>query len=98
MTTTVIATPSKMPYVALAGIAFAIAWGSSRRGSPPRSSPKRISLSHQQHRAGRSLGVRRIVSGVGIGIWLSQPWMARWAEGAIQTVQPVHVDPHANWR
>jgi osmoprotectant transport system permease protein len=31
-------------------------------------------------------GSLAIVVGVAIGIWLSRPWMERWAEGAIQAV------------
>src|SRR5881396_2723842 len=31
-------------------------------------------------------GSAAIVFGIGIGIWLSRPWMARWAEAAIQAV------------
>jgi len=34
-------------------------------------------------------GSLAIVSGVGIGVWLSRPWMARWAEGAVQAVNMV---------
>jgi osmoprotectant transport system permease protein len=34
-------------------------------------------------------GSLAIVSGVAIGVWLSRPWMARWAEGAIQAVNMI---------
>jgi osmoprotectant transport system permease protein len=34
-------------------------------------------------------GSAAIVTGVAAGIWLSRPWMARWAEGAIQAVNMV---------
>ena len=31
-------------------------------------------------------GSAAMVFGIGIGIWLSRPWLARWAEAAIQAV------------
>ena len=61
----------------------------ARGGNP--ALPEGHRLSHQAaSRAGRRVRVaRRSSSGVGIGIWLSRPWMARWAEGAIQAVNMV---------
>ena len=40
-------------------------------------------------------GSAAIVTGVLIGIWLSRPWMARYAEATIQVGQHGDGDPHA---
>jgi osmoprotectant transport system permease protein len=92
MSTAVIASRSKMPYYVLAGIALAIAWGlyASGLGSEILGYRKDIIYLTKQHLVLVAIsGVAAIVTGVSIGIWLSRPWMARWAEGAIQAVNMV---------
>jgi len=89
---TVIAPRSKMPYVVLAGIALAIAWGlyASGLGTEMLGYRKDIVYLTKQHLVLVAIsGAAAIVTGVSIGLWLSRPWMARWAEGAIQAVNMV---------
>jgi len=89
---TVIAPRSKMPYVVLAGIALAIAWGlyASGLGTEILGYRKDIVYLTKQHLVLVAIsGAAAIVTGVSIGLWLSRPWMARWAEGAIQAVNMV---------
>lgn len=92
MSATVVTSRSKMPYVVLAGIALAIAWGlyASGLGSEILGYRKDIIYLTRQHLVLVAIsGSAAIVTGVAIGIWLSRPWMARWAEGAIQAVNMV---------
>jgi osmoprotectant transport system permease protein len=92
MSTAAIATRSKMPYMVLAGIALAIAWGLYASGLAAEilTYNKDIVYLTKQHLMLVAVsGSAAIVSGVGIGVWLSRPWMARWAEGAIQAVNLV---------
>jgi osmoprotectant transport system permease protein len=89
---TVIAPRSKMPYMVLAGIALAIAWGlyASGLGTEILSYRKDIIYLTKQHLVLVAIsGAAAIVTGVSIGLWLSRPWMTRWAEGAIQAVNMV---------
>lgn len=89
---TVIAPRSKMPYLVLAGIALAIAWGlyASGLGTEILGYRKDIIYLTKQHLVLVAIsGAAAIVTGVSIGMWLSRPWMARWAEGAIQAVNMV---------
>ena len=83
---------SAVPYLVLGGIAVAIAWGlhASGLGADILRYRKDIFYLLKQHLVlvGVS-GSLAIGGGVGIGIWLSRPWMARWAEGAIQAVNMV---------
>ncbi len=92
MSTAAIATRSKMPYMVLAGIALAIAWGLYASGLAAEilTYNKDIVYLTKQHLVLVAVsGSAAIVAGVGIGVWLSRPWMARWAEGAIQAVNLV---------
>ncbi len=90
--TLALARPSRrslMPYAVLGAIALAITaalivsglWADMLRYR------KDVAYLIKQHLmlVGIS-GSLAIVSGVAIGIWLSRPWMARYAEGAIQVV------------
>jgi osmoprotectant transport system permease protein len=81
-----------VPYLVLGGIAVAIAWGlhASGLGADILRYRKDIFYLLKQHLVlvGVS-GSLAIGGGLGIGIWLSRPWMARWAEGAIQAVNMV---------
>jgi osmoprotectant transport system permease protein len=92
MSAAVIAPRSKMPYLVLAGIALAIAWGLYVSGLATEilSYRKDIVYLTRQHLLLVAIsGAAAIVTGAGVGIWLSRPWMARWAEGAIQAVNMV---------
>jgi osmoprotectant transport system permease protein len=92
MSVAIVAARSRMPYLVLAGIALAIAWGlhASGLGTEILGYRKDIVYLTKQHLVLVAIsGSAAIVSGVGIGIWLSRPWMARWAEGAIQAVNMV---------
>ena len=89
MTNAVIASRSRMPYAVLAAIALAIAWGLYASGLATEILRYRkdiVYLTKQHIVLVAASGSAAIVSGVAIGIWLSRPWMARWAEGAIQAV------------
>ena len=92
MSANVLAPRSKMPYMVLAGIALAIAWGlyASGLGAEILGYRKDIVYLTKQHLVLVAIsGGAAIVTGVSIGLWLSRPWMARWAEGAIQAVNMV---------
>ena len=92
MSATVIAPRSKMPYVVLAGIALAIAGGLYASGLATEIMGYRKDIVYltKQHLVLVAIsGTAAIVTGVSIGMWLSRPWMARWAEGAIQAVNMV---------
>src|SRR5437899_5114464 len=81
-----------MPYLVLTGIAVAIAAGlwTSGLGADVLRYRKDIIYLTKQHLVLVAIsGAAAIVTGISIGIWLSRPWMARWAEGAIQAVNMV---------
>jgi osmoprotectant transport system permease protein len=89
MTTAVHAARSPLPYWVLAGIVVAIGWGlvASGLAADVLRYQKDIVYLTKQHLVLVAIsGAAAIVSGVGIGVWLSRPWMARWADGAIQVV------------
>jgi osmoprotectant transport system permease protein len=89
MTTVVHAARSPLPYWVLAGIVVAIGWGlvASGLGADILRYQKDIVYLTKQHLVLVAIsGAAAIVSGVGIGVWLSRPWMTRWADGAIQVV------------
>src|SRR5437588_8046830 len=78
-----------MPYLVMGGIAVAIAWGLVASGLAAEifRYKKDIVYLLKQHLVLVGIsGSRAFVCGTGIGVWLSRPWMARWAEGAIQAV------------
>jgi osmoprotectant transport system permease protein len=80
---------SAMPYVVLGAIALAIAWALVASGmwTDMLRYRKDVVYLVKQHLVLVGIsGSLAIVSGVGIGVWLSRPWMARYAEGAIQAV------------
>jgi len=80
---------SRLPYWVLIAIVAAIAWAlfASGLGSDILRYKKDIIYLTRQHLLLVAIsGSLAIVSGVGIGVWLSRPWMARWADGAIQAV------------
>ena len=92
MSSAVATTRSQMPYWVLLVIALAIAWGlyASGLGADILRYRKDIVYLSKQHIVLVAVsGSAAIVCGVGIGIWLSRPWMARWAEAAIQVVNMV---------
>jgi osmoprotectant transport system permease protein len=92
MSSAVVATRSRMPYLVLAGIAVAIAaglWASGLGVDILRYRKDIVYLTKQHMVLVAVSGSAAIVFGVAIGIWLSRPWMARWAEGAIQAVNMV---------
>ena len=89
MTTAVHAARSALPYWVLAGIVVAIGWGlvASGLAADVLRYQKDIVYLTKQHLVLVAIsGTSAIVSGVAIGVWLSRPWMARWADGAIQVV------------
>jgi osmoprotectant transport system permease protein len=89
MTTAVAAVRSRVPYGVLVGIVLAIAFGlvASGLGEDILRYRKDIVYLTRQHLMLVAIsGSSAIVSGVAIGIWLSRPWMARWADAAIQAV------------
>ena len=81
---------SAMPPLVLGAIALAIGWGlyASGLATDILRYQKDILYLVKQHLmlVGVS-GSLAIVCGVGLGIWLSRPWMARWAESVIQAVK-----------
>jgi osmoprotectant transport system permease protein len=87
---------SKLPYIVLATIAVALAlalWRSGL-GSEILCYRKDIVYLTKQHLVLVAVsGSAAIIVGTAIGIWLSRPWMARWAEGAIQAVNMVTAIP-----
>ena len=92
MSTAVVATRSRMPYLVLAGIALAIAaglWASGLGVDILRYRKDIVYLTKQHLVLVAVSGSAAIVFGIAIGVWLSRPWMARWAEGAIQAVNMV---------
>ena len=92
MSTAALSSRSKVPYLVLAGIALAIAVGLYASGLATEILRYRKDIVYltKQHLVLVAIsGSAAIVSGVAIGIWLSRPWMARWAEGAIQAVNMV---------
>ena len=92
MSATIIAPRSKMPYMVLGGIALAIALGLYASGLATEILGYRkdiVYLTKQHLMLVAISGGAAIVTGVSIGLWLSRPWMARWAEGAIQAVNMV---------
>ena len=83
---------SKLPYLVLGGIALAIGaglWASGLLADILRYRKDIVYLARQHLVLVAVSGGAAIVSGVAIGIALSRPWMARWAEGAIQAVNMV---------
>ena len=87
-----VATRSKLPHLVLAGIALAItiALWASGLGADIVGYRKDIVYLTKQHLVLVAVsGSAAIVLGVAIGVWLSRPWMARWAEGVIQAVNMV---------
>lgn len=83
---------SRLPYVVLAGIALAIAWGLWQSGLATDILRYRKDVVYlvKQHLVLVAVsGSAAIAVGVATGVWLSRPWMARWAEGAIQAVNMV---------
>jgi len=96
MPATALAPRSKLPYVVLATIAVAIAFALWRSGlgAEMLGYKKDIVYLTKQHLVLVAVsGTAAIVVGVAIGVWLSRPWMARWAEGAIQAVNMVTAIP-----
>jgi len=92
MSATAVATRSRMPYLVLAGIALAIAvglWGSGLGADILRYKKDIVYLTKQHLMLVAISGSAAIVFGIATGIWLSRPWMARWAETAIQAVNMV---------
>jgi len=89
MSTAAVAARSRLPYGVLLAVALAVAWGLyySGLGADILRYRKDIAYLTKQHLALVAIsGSAAIAFGVGIGVWLSRPWMARWAEGAIQAV------------
>jgi osmoprotectant transport system permease protein len=89
MTTTAAASRPQLPYWVLLGIALVIAWGlyASGLSGDILSYRKDIVYLTKQHLMLVAIsGSAAIAFGVGIGIWLSRPWMARWADATIQVV------------
>jgi osmoprotectant transport system permease protein len=83
---------SRMPYWVLLGIALAIGWGlyASGLAADILRYRKDIVYLTKQHLVLVAIsGSAAIAIGIAIGIWLSRPWMARWAESAIQAVNMV---------
>src|SRR5438034_6326213 len=81
-----------MPYLVLAGIAVAIAaglWTSGLGADVLRYRKDIVYLTKHHLMLVAISGSAAIVLGVAIGIWLSRPWMARWAEAAIQAINMV---------
>src|SRR5437660_9192715 len=96
MSAAVIAPRSKLPYMVLAGLALAIAWGLYASGLATEILGYRkdiIYLTRQHMVLVAVSGSLAIVCGVAAGIWLSRPWMARYAQGAIQAVNMVTAIP-----
>src|SRR5215510_10592096 len=87
--TTAAANRSLLPYWVLLGIAVAIAWTlyASGLGADILRYRKDIVYLTKQHLTLVAVsGCAAIVIGVAIGVWLSRPWMARWADATIQVV------------
>ena len=89
MTTAAAASRSQLPYWVLLGIALAIAWGLYASGLSDdilRYRKDIVYLTKQHLVLVAISGSAAIVIGVAIGIWLSRPWMQRWADATIQVV------------
>jgi osmoprotectant transport system permease protein len=92
MTTAVAPGRSMLPYVVLGAIAVAIAWGlyASGLASDMMRYRKDVIYLFKQHLVLVAVsGSAAIAFGLAVGIWLSRPWMARWADGVIQAVNMV---------
>jgi osmoprotectant transport system permease protein len=80
---------SQLPYWVLLGIALAIAWGlyASGLGADILRYRKDIVYLTKQHLMLVAIsGSAAVVFGISVGVWLSRPWMARWADATIQVV------------
>jgi osmoprotectant transport system permease protein len=80
---------SLLPYVVLGIIALAIVWGLVATGvwdDMLRYRKDIVYLTKQHLVLVAVSGSAAIVTGVLMGIWLSRPWMARYAEATIQVV------------
>jgi len=89
MRTAVLAVRSRLPYWVLVAIVLGVAWALIASGLADdilRYRKDIVYLTKQHLFLVAISGSAAIVTGVGIGIWLSRPWMARWADGAIQAV------------
>src|ERR1700704_4371523 len=87
MRTTVSASRSSMPLVVLGLLALAIGWGlyvSGLAAEILRYKSEILYLLKQHLVLVGISGSLAIVCGIGMGVWLSRPWMARWAERIIQ--------------
>jgi len=92
MSGALVETRSRMPYLVLLCFALAIAWGLYASGLGVdilRYRKDIVYLTKQQLVLVASSGSAAIIFGVAIGTWLSRPWMARWAERAIQAINMV---------
>jgi osmoprotectant transport system permease protein len=92
MTTAVAPGRSMLPYVVLGAIALAIAWGlyASGLAADMMRYRKDVLYLFKQHLVLVAVsGSAAIAFGLAVGIWLSRPWMARWADGVIQAVNMV---------
>lgn len=89
MSSTVAPRRSMVPYAVLGLIALGIAWALVASGlwNDILRYRKDILYLSKQHLVLVGIsGGAAIVTGVAIGIWLSRPWMARYAEATIQAV------------
>ncbi len=87
---------SLLPYVVLAAIASALLWALVASGlwADMLRYRKDVVYLIRQHLVLVAIsGSLAIVCGVSAGIWLSRPWMARYAQGAIQAVNMVTAIP-----
>ena len=87
---------SLVPYATLGLIALALLWAlvSSGRWSDILRYKKDIVYLTRQHLVLVAIsGSLAIACGLGIGIWLSRPWMARYAQAAIQAVNMITAIP-----
>ncbi len=81
-----------LPYVVLGTIALAIAWGlvASGLATDMMRYRKDVIYLFKQHLVLVAVsGSAAIAFGLLVGIWLSRPWMERWADGVIQAVNMV---------
>jgi len=89
VSTAAAANRSQLPYWVLLGIALALAWGLYASGLSDdilRYRKDIVYLTKQHLVLVAISGSAAIVIGVAIGIWLSRPWMQRWADATIQVV------------
>ncbi|HTI49091.1 MAG TPA: ABC transporter permease [Casimicrobiaceae bacterium] len=80
---------SLVPYVVLGAIALSIVWGLVASGmwnDMLRYRKDVVYLTKQHLVLVGVSGSLAIVSGVALGVWLSRPWMRRYAEATIQVV------------